>query len=596
MDLDQPQLGKVPDLTGLSGKVALGLTGCQSRLWRFLGICLLAAVVSSPARWAGGVYQETSPSAKVQNTWLTAHVSAAATTPTAPTITFDQPPDVTVGTPVPLTVSTSPPDLPVFFKSDTPLVCTVADSTVTTVTVGTCTITALQHGKPPYAAPEVTRSFQVQAPTAPTITFDQPPDVTVGTPVPLTASASPPDLPVFFKSDTLPVCTVADSTVTTVAAGTCTITAYQAPEARQAAPNVTRSFQVNPVQATLAPQTITFGQPPGATVGTPAVLSARASSGLPVSFSSDTPSVCTVTGSTVTTVAAGPCTITASQSGSARYAAAPNVTRSFQVNPVPAGPAPQTITFGQPPGATVGTPAVLSARASSGLPVSFSSDTPSVCTVTGSTVTTVAAGPCTITASQSGSARYAAAPNVTRSFQVNPVPAGPAPQTITFRQPPGATVGTPAVLSARASSGLPVSFSSDTPSVCTVTGSTVTTVAAGPCTITASQGGSARYAAAPDVTRSFQENPPTSKGAGALVSLLAAAAVILAAAAGALAVRRRWLRRHVLPTPTPRVRVEPHTGPPGLVSVHTTGTDATHTVHIEPSPGTSTTTIEEARP
>ncbi len=422
MDLDQPQLGKVPDLTGLSGKVALGLTGCQSRLWRFLGICLLAAVVSSPARWAGGVYQETSPSAKVQNTWLTAHVSAAATTPTAPTITFDQPPDVTVGTPVPLTVSTSPPDLPVFFKPDTPLVCTVADSTVTTVTVGTCTITALQHGKPPYAAPEVTRSFQVHAPTAPTITFAQTPDVTVGTPVPLTASASPPDLPVFFKSDTLPVCTVADSTVTTVAAGTCTITAYQAPEARQAAPNVTRSFQVNPVQATLAPQTITFGQPPGATVGTPAVLSARASSGLPVSFSSDTPSVCTVTGSTVTTVAAGP------------------------------------------------------------------------------------------------------------------------------------------------------------------------------CTITASQGGSARYAAAPDVTRSFQENPPTSKGAGALVSLLAAAAVILAAAAGALAVRRRWLRRHVLPTPTPRVRVEPHTGPPGLVSVHTTGTDATHTVHIEPSPGTSTTTIEEARP
>ena len=85
MDLDQPQLGKVPDLTGLSGKVAPGLTGRRSWLWRFLGICLLAAVVGSPARWAGGVYQETSPSAKVQNTWLTAHVGAVATTPTTPT-------------------------------------------------------------------------------------------------------------------------------------------------------------------------------------------------------------------------------------------------------------------------------------------------------------------------------------------------------------------------------------------------------------------------------------------------------------------------------------------------------------------------------
>ena len=227
--------------------------------------------------------------------------------------------------------------------------------------------------------------------------------------------------------------------------------------------------------------------------------------------------------------------------------------------------------------------------------MSFSSDTPSVCTVAGSTVTTVAVGTCTITAHQHGKPTRSAL-DVTRSFQVNPVPAGQAPQTITFGQPPDATVGTPVALSAHTSSGLAVSFSSDTPSVCTVAGSTVTTVAAGPCTITASQGGSARYAAAPDVTRSFQENRATSKVAGALVGLLAAAAVILAAAAGALAVRRRRLRRHVLPTPRPSLRAVPHTGPPGLVSVHTTGTDATHTVHIEPSPGTSTTTFEEARP
>ena len=188
MDLDQPQLGKVPDLAELSGKVALGLAGRRSWLWRFLGICLLAAVVGSPARWAGGVYQETGASAKVQNTWLTAHVSAVATTPT---ITFDQPPDVTVGTPVPLTASASPPGLPVLFRPDTPSVCTVTGSTVTTVAVGTCTITAYQPREARQVAPDVTRSFQVQAPTAPTITFDQPPDVTVGTPVPLTAIGVP---------------------------------------------------------------------------------------------------------------------------------------------------------------------------------------------------------------------------------------------------------------------------------------------------------------------------------------------------------------------------------------------------------------------
>jgi hypothetical protein len=143
-----------------------------------------------------------------------------------------------------------------------------------------------------------------------------------------------------------------------------------------------------------------------------------------------------------------------------------------------------------------------------------------------------------------------------------------------------------------------VLFSSDTPSVCTVADSTVTTAAAGTCTITASQSGSPRYAAAPSVTRSFHENPIMSKAAGPPVGLLVAAAVILGAAVVAvtLAVRRRQLPPHAPPAPGLSVRAVPHTSPPCLVSVRTTGTDATHTVCIEPSSGTSTMTIEEARP
>ena len=490
------------------------LIGYRPWLWRFLGICLLAAVVGGPASLAGGVYQETSPSAKVQNAWLTASVSVVA----------------------------------------------VAD----------------------------------------TITFVPVANQIVGATVTVSASASS-GLEVFFRSETLPVCTVGGSTIqpgglteataTTLAAGLCTITASQGGSTDYAAASpVTQSFQVNP-----AAQTITFGPLPGVTVGAPVTLSASASSGLPVSFSSGTNTVCTVSGSAVTTAAAGLCTITASQGGSTDYAAASPVTQSFQVNP---GPAAQTITFGQPPDAKVGAPVTLSASASSGLPVSFSSDTTPVCTVKGSAVTTVAAGPCTITASQGGSARYAAAPDVSRSFQVNPVNPGPATQTITFRQPPDAKVGAPVTLSAHASSGLPVSFSSDTTPVCTVKGSAVTTVAAGACTIMASQGGSARYAAAPDVRQSFQVNPVPPKAAGVWVILLAAVILAAAAAAATMVLRRRRLRSHPPPAPAPaaNVRAVPDTGPPGLVSVHNTGTDATHTVRIEPSPGTSITTIEEARP
>ncbi len=63
--------------------------------------------------------------------------------------------------------------------------------------------------------------------------------------------------------------------------------------------------------------------------------------------------------------------------------------------------------------------AILGVAATSGLPVSFASNTPSVCTVMGSTVTINAAGICSIIAGQVGNSTFPAAPNVTQSFTVN---------------------------------------------------------------------------------------------------------------------------------------------------------------------------------
>ena len=85
----------------------------------------------------------------------------------------------------------------------------------------------------------------------------------------------------------------------------------------------------------LRPQTITFARPADVAVRQPDRLSASASSGLPVSFRSDTPGVCSVAGSQVTTLKRGTCTITATQAGNTHYAPAPDQTRSFQVGPVP---------------------------------------------------------------------------------------------------------------------------------------------------------------------------------------------------------------------------------------------------------------------
>jgi uncharacterized protein (TIGR03437 family) len=65
--------------------------------------------------------------------------------------------------------------------------------------------------------------------------------------------------------------------------------------------------------------------------------------------------------------------------------------------------------------------------------VSFNSLTPSVCAVSGATVTLIAVGACTIQATQAGNADYAAATPVNQSFQMTPAQAAPAPaQTYTI--------------------------------------------------------------------------------------------------------------------------------------------------------------------
>lgn len=54
-----------------------------------------------------------------------------------------------------------------------------------------------------------------------------------------------------------------------------------------------------------------------------------------------------------------------------------------------------------------------------------------------------------------------------------------------------------------ASSGLPVTYESSTPTVCTISGATVTMASVGTCTVVASQGGNSEWEAAPDVSQSI---------------------------------------------------------------------------------------------
>ena len=85
-----------------------------------------------------------------------------------------------------------------------------------------------------------------------------------------------------------------------------------------------------------------------------------------------------------------------------------------------------------------------------------------------------------------------------------PASAAKTQQTIAFAPLPDRTYGAvPFTVSATASSNLAVRFASRTPAICAVRATTVTVRALGTCTIRASQGGNATYAAATHVDRSF---------------------------------------------------------------------------------------------
>lgn len=465
------------------------------------------------------------------------------------------------GTPVALTATASS-GLSVTFTTLTPTTCSVSGAKATPLAIGICTVQASQAGSSTYAAaPSVTQTFTVMpnlltnggfetslspwsfilgstatGTATAALSTQQVVSGSSSVDVDVTAVTSPSygvdleqgSLPIYSGSSyTVQFWAKADSTHTMqvdLQGGapsyalygyyqTLTIgTAWQLYTATFVAPvtatdgrlefhfaSSTGNVWIDDVQffgTSAVPQTITFPAPASIAYGTTGVaLAATASSNLPITYSTSTPSVCSLTGSQIVTVAPGTCTVTASQAGNTAYLAATSVTQSFKVVQ-----AAQTISFPAISNLSyTTTPLSIAATASSGLAVSFSSGTPAVCSVSGSTVTLSAAGTCSIVASQAGNADYAAATSVTQSFTVTPLV-----QTITFPAlTTQATGAAPITLGATASSGLAVSYATQTPTVCSISGVTVTPLAAGTCTLTASQTGSSIYAAATSVNSSF---------------------------------------------------------------------------------------------
>lgn len=166
-------------------------------------------------------------------------------------------------------------------------------------------------------------------------------------------------------------------------------------------------------------QTISFGPSPALSFGAAGAISATSTSGLVVTFGTSTPSICSVSGNTVAGLAAGTCTVTANQAGNAEYNVAAEATLSIPVAQASQGIGPVTLS---PLTLSVGGTSTLSATSTSNLALTFGTGTPSICSVSGNTVTGLAAGTCTVTADQPGNADYAAAVQVEFGFSVGPKP------------------------------------------------------------------------------------------------------------------------------------------------------------------------------
>ena len=173
-------------------------------------------------------------------------------------------------------------------------------------------------------------------------------------------------------------------------------------------------------------------------------------------------------------------------------------------------PALQTITL-VAPGSVVLTSQTFnfSASATSGLPVTVTSATPRVCRVLSdatSAVEVIDIGTCVLEGRQYGDEHWARAPVVKHSVSI-----GPTAQTIDFNPPSSVSIARESLrLRATATSGLPVVWTSLSPTTCAATGKfgqRLRLLHTGSCLVQANQPGNAHWLVAPAVTRQITITP-----------------------------------------------------------------------------------------
>lgn len=304
--------------------------------------------------------------------------------------------------------------------------------------------------------------------------------------------------------------TYGPSTTAPTAVGTYSVT----PSAMTlSASRPTSNYDVQYVAGTVTiaqgSQTITFGSIVNKTYGAaPFSVSATSDSGLPVTLTSTTTDVCTVSGSVVTIVGSAlggaTCSITASQAGNANIAAASDITQTFTVSQATQATLSMSSASSAIYGQTISVAAVGGSGSGS---LSFSVTSPigpGLCSLSGTILTLGDAGStCKVQATKAASANYSSATSAEQTITITQ-----AGQTLAFTSnvPTNPEFGDTYTPTALAMSTVTGSSSGVTPSFtasgnCTISGGEVTFGLPGSCTITASAASNTNFTAATNVTQ-----------------------------------------------------------------------------------------------